>query len=138
MSVPEGLRKCGKLKVLVEALDLTDYTLTITANSKVFVPEYKSVLTDKINELVLNIYINLFTANNIVVKSEMDARERHQLQMVAITQCNDLLALIQIAQKVFHLKLKRIKYWGSKIISVKSLIKSWARADVERYSAGQF
>lgn len=138
MSVPEGLRKCGKLKVLVEALDLTDYTLTITANSKVFVPEYKSVLTDKINELVLNIYINLFTANNIVVKSEMDARERHQLQMVAITQCNDLLALIQIAQKVFHLKLKRIKYWGSKIISVKLLIKSWARADVERYSAGQF
>lgn len=138
MSVPEGLRKCGKMKVLIEALDLTDYTLAITANSKVFVPKYQTVLTDKINELVLNMYINLFTANNIVVKSEMDMAERQRLQMVALTQCEDLLALIQIAQKVFHLKLKRIKYWGSKIISVKSLIKSWSKADIERYSAALF
>lgn len=90
MSVPEGLRKCGKMKVLIEALDLTDYTLAITANSKVFVPKYQTVLTDKINELVLNMYINLFTANNVVVKSEMDMAERQCLQMVAKVKRGEL------------------------------------------------
>ena len=33
MSVPEGLRGTGKLEVIEKALDLADYTITITANT---------------------------------------------------------------------------------------------------------
>ena len=138
MSVPEGLRKCGKLKVLIEALDLTDYTLEITRNTKVFKPEYKEILTDDIIKLTKRMYINLFRANRIIVNGKADAERRLSLQVQSLEDCEDLLSLIQIAQKTFHLKLKRIKFWGSKICSVKSLINSWHTAEIERYSACQF
>lgn len=138
MSVPEGLRKCGKLKVLIEALDLADYTLEITRNERIFKPEYKEILTDRIIDLTVRIYMNLYRANRIRVTCEKDAVRRVSLQRQAFEDCEDLLPLIQIAQKTFHLKLKRIRYWGSKVCSVKSRIESWSNADVERYSAGQF
>lgn len=138
MSVPEGLRKCGKLNVLIEALDLADYTLEITRNERIFKPEYKEVLTDRITDLTVRIYMNLYQANRIRVTCEKDAVRRVSLQRQAFEDCEDLLPLIQIAQKTFHLKLKRIRYWGSKVCSVKSRIESWSNADVERYSAGQF
>ena len=53
MSVPEGLRGTGRLEVIEKALDLADYTITITANSKIFLPEYQRSLTDDINRASL-------------------------------------------------------------------------------------
>ena len=57
MAVPEGLRGTGKLEVFEKALDLATYTITITANKKVFLPEYQGSLTDKINGVALAIYM---------------------------------------------------------------------------------
>ena len=47
MSVPEGLRGTGRLEVIEKALDLADYTITITANPKIFLPEYYIIFSRK-------------------------------------------------------------------------------------------
>ena len=54
------------------------------------------------------------------------------LQLEAHDSCNELLALIQIAQEVFHLRTNRMKYWGNLIIETRGLIKSWHEKDRKR------
>lgn len=101
MSVPEGQRGTGKLEVIVKSLELSDYTLKITANPKVFLPEYQKSITDDINRIALSIYVDVWTANNIMVKSADDLAERRRLQERAARNCNNLLALMQLAQNSF-------------------------------------
>lgn len=134
MSVPEGLRGTGRLEVIEKALDLADYTITITANSKIFLPEYQRSLTDDINRIALAIYVDAWTANNIKVTNEESYMERRRLQERAARNCNNLLALMQLAQKVFHLKLKRIKLWGEKTLNVRGLLRAWRESDYKRYA----
>lgn len=134
MSVPEGLRGTGRLEVIEKTLDLADYTITITANSKIFLPEYQRSLTDDINRIALAIYVDAWTANNIKVTNEESYMERRRLQERAARNCNNLLALMQLAQKVFHLKLKRIKFWGEKTLNVRSLLRAWRESDYKRYA----
>lgn len=135
MSTPEGLRGAGKLEVIIKARDLADYTIKIAANPKIFLPEHKSAVTDYITKTALAIYMDAWTANNIMVKSADDEnfRERRRLQEVAARNCNNLLALMQLAQKVFHLKTQRIKYWGQKTIDVRNLLRAWKESDYKRY-----
>ena len=134
MAVPEGLRGPGKLEVFEKALDLATYTITITANKKVFIPEYQGSLTDRINSVALAIYMDAWTANNILVRNAEDFAERRRLQEKAARNCNNLLALMQMAQKVFHLKLTRVKYWGEMTIGVRNLLRAWKESDYKRYS----
>ena len=135
MSVPEGLRGTGRLEVIEKALDLADYTITITANPKIFLPEYQKALTDDINRIALAIYIDAWTANNILVRNAENFAERKRLQERAARNCNNLLALMQLAQKVFLLKLKRIQFWGEKTLNVRNLLRAWKESDYKRYSS---
>lgn len=98
-------------------------------------PEYRSSLTDDIIRTAKDIYIDSWTANNILVKSADDWKIRKSLQERAARNCNNLLALIQIAKTVFHLKSKRIKYWSEKAIDVRGYLRSWRDADSKRYSS---
>ena len=110
MSVPEGQRGKGKFTVLTKANMLGIYTVKICCNKKVFLPEYQHALTDDIIRTAKDIFIHCWTANNIRVgKDEEKRKERRRLQEQAANDCNNLLALMQMAQTLFHLKLKRIK-----------------------------
>lgn len=133
MSVPEGLRKESKLEVIVKARELAAYTIRITKNPKVFLPEYNTAITNDIISTAKNIFIDAWTANNIYVKEAKDWEERSRLQQKAALECNNLLALMQLAQEIFHLSTRRIKYWGSKTIEVRNKIRAWHDADRERY-----
>ena len=50
MAVPEGERRPCKMDVFMHELDLVTYTLQITRNEKIFLPEYKGCVTDDIVE----------------------------------------------------------------------------------------
>lgn len=80
MAVAEGERSQSKLEVIVRALDLATYTIRITNNQKIFLPEYRSSLTDDIIRTAKDIYIDAWTANNILVKSADDWKMRKALQ----------------------------------------------------------
>lgn len=133
MSVPETERGKGKFDVLIKANDLATYTIRITKNPKVFLPEYQTALTDDIIRAAKNVFINAWTANNIRVVERDDWAERKRLQEQAAQECNNLLALIQIAKPVYHLKAKRVKYWGQKIIETRNAIRDWKAGDNKRY-----
>lgn len=134
MSVPEGQRKEGRFTLLIKAEELARYTIVITANEKVFLPMYQRALTDKINSYAIDIYTKLRTANEIEVHELGDWEERDKLQKQAADCCNNLLALIDIAKRVFHLNSKRVKYWGTMIVEVRNRIRAWNRSDERRYS----
>lgn len=133
MSVPEGLRSTSKLDVIVSAQSLAKYTIQITKNQKYFPPEYNNGITNNIIETATSIYMNCWTANNIYVDSIEDMQERLWLQEKACIECNNLLALMQLAQSIFHLKAKRIKFWGSKTMETRNKIRAWNESDKKRY-----
>lgn len=138
MSVPESWQKDGKMKVLVKAQQLTIYTVKICCNQKIFLPEYQNALTNDIIRTSKNIFIYCWTANGIRVGADTEKKkERQKLQEKAILECNNLLAMMQIAQKLFHLKLKRVKYWGEKTVEVKGMIRSWKEADQKRFKKAE-
>lgn len=145
MSVPEGKRGEGKFAVLVNAQMLCIYTIKICTNKNVFLPEYQNALTDDIIRTAKNIFIDCWTANNIRITKENEneadrqrnderKKMRRRLQERAMLNCNNLLALMQIAQLLFHLKLKRIKYWGGRTLETRAMIKAWMESDLKRYS----
>lgn len=134
MSVPAGERGEGKLEVITKCLNLASYTILITKNQNIFKPEYNTAITSDLIHLAKEIYISAWTANNIKVDHDHDrAVERIRLQEYAALQCNNLLALIQLAQRVFHLPTKRIKYWAGLTIEVRSYLRKWRESDRKRY-----
>lgn len=133
MSVAEPQRAKGELEVSTKAKELAVYTLQITSNSKVFVPDFQTSLTNRIVDAALAIHVNVWSANNIRVRSKEELRERRRLQEEAAIKCNILLSLIQVAWKVFHLTAKRVAYWAEKTQSVRNLIRAWRDSDAARY-----
>ena len=126
-----------QLNAVWYARELAVYTIQICKNKKVFLPEYQSALTDDIIRTAKDIYINAWTANNIRV-TEKNKKElwawRSKLQRQAILDCNNLLALIELAHPLFRLKGKRIEYWSEQTLKVRNYIKKWRESDVDRYS----
>ncbi|MDO4809971.1 MAG: hypothetical protein Q4A04_08440 [Eubacteriales bacterium] len=135
MSVNSGDRKHGKMEVLVAAKSLAAYTIKICCNGNWFPIQYNNAITQKLIDCATNIFICCWTANNIRVdESAEKLKRRNDLQGDAIRDCNNLLALMQIAQEVFHLTTNRIKYWGEKTLYVRTLIGKWRDSDSKRLS----
>lgn len=130
MSVNESERGKGKFDVLIKANGLAVYTIRITKNPKIFLPEYQTALTNDIIHTAKEIFTKAWTANNIRVGDEpRNWLERKKLQQEAARECNNLLALIQIAKPLYHLTSKRVKYWGQKTIEVRQALRDWNAGD---------
>ena len=98
MSVTVDQREEGKFSLAVKAESLTSYTLEITANENVFVPEYRRGLTDDIVETAKNIYLGIREANDVTVRMGTrfqlkDYTDRNELQREALRNCKRLLLL---------------------------------------------
>ena len=120
-----------------EARDLALHTIQVCNNKNIFLPEYQSSFTDDIIRVAKDIYIHVWTANNIRItdsgRKELFAY-RNKLQRQAILDCNNLLALIGLARPLFHLKGKKVKYWSEKVLKTRNYIKKWKESDQDRYS----
>lgn len=136
MSVPVFKRKENRLEVIVKAKELAVYTLNITANVKHFPEEYWNGITSKLVCEANDVFLKCWSANNINANlSDEFYRERKKLQTEAILACNNLLALIELAQKVFKLSSKRVSFWGEKILECRGLIRAWRDSDRKRYDS---
>ena len=69
MSVPSGERGESKFKLLIDARNLAVYTINICCNPNVFLPQYQNALTNNIIRVATLIYMNIWNANNIMVKN---------------------------------------------------------------------
>lgn len=133
MSVTVDKRQENKLDVFIQARNLSNYTIKICSNDRVFLPQYRNSITVDIEKVAKDIFIHAWSANNILVDSPEDLHERLELQISAIRGCNDLLALIQLAKPLFHLTAKRIRYWGTQTMEVRKKLKAWHTNDKKRY-----
>lgn len=118
--------------VFVKAQELAVYTTRICSNEKVFLPQYYNSMTKKLMDLAQDIYIESWSANNIMVNDADTYNERLKLQREAHRKCNELLALIQLAKPPYHLSAKRVKYWGDMVVDVRNLIYKWKESDIKR------
>lgn len=115
-------------------LELALHTIKLCQNEKIFLPEYKETITDRLLDTSTSIYLNAYRANNInVTKDVRNWNERDSRQRAAISSCGDLLALINLAKRSFHLRSNKVNFWIGKVISAKTLLTKWNEADYERY-----
>lgn len=138
MSVPVGERDEGKFTLAVKAEYLARYTIEITANENVFLPEYRRAVTDDIISTAKNIYLGIREANDVTVRVGTvfhleDFRERNRLQRKALRDCKRLLYLIDLAHRVFHLSTKRVKYWSQIVKNIKDRVHGWIDDDMNRF-----
>ena len=84
------------MQVHIKARELAVYTIRITKNEKVFVPEYFNTVTSQIISAALDIHLCLWEANNIRVESVEEKDTRRKYQQIAVAKCNRLLALIDM------------------------------------------
>lgn len=122
-----------QLDACQKAMDLAVHTLRITSNQNIFKPEFQNV-TDIIVRIALEAYTDAWDANNVYVTQENGRwSEREKLQYLAIRRCNDLLAMINVARRVFHLRGKKVKYWSQLAIDTRKLIGRWHEANAAQY-----
>lgn len=138
MSVPVGERDEGRFTLDIKAEKLLRYTLEITANEGVFIPDFRKTVTDDIILSAKNVYLFIRDANDTHVRmgtsfQPRDWAERNAYQREALRYSRRLLYLIDIAHRVFHLSGKRVKYWGSMTVEVRNRIQGWMDADTKRY-----
>lgn len=116
------------------ARKVSAYTIRICSNQKVFLPEFKGAVVDDLIETAKRIFIDAWEANDIRVETAQDWEDRERLERSAIRACNRLLALMQIAKTVYHLRSSRIKYWGELTRTAREDLKTWHTSDRKRYT----
>lgn len=121
------------LEAAERARELAQHTILVCKNPKIFLPEYRSALTDDIISTAKGIYIGVWTANNVMVKCHDDWAERERMQKKAASDCNNLLALIGLARTLFHLRGKKVHHWSQMTVDVRAMIRKWHEADQRRY-----
>lgn len=84
MAVPENQRGKSKFEVFIKALDLCTYTIKICTNKNIFLEQYQNALTEDIIRTSKDIFIDCWTANNIMIrefpKDQENAVERKKLR----------------------------------------------------------
>ena len=115
-------------------LELALHTIKLCQNEKIFLPEYKETITDRLLDTSMSIYLNAYRANNINASKDVRKwNERDSRQRAAISMCGDLLALINLAKRAFHLRSNKANFWIGKVVSAKKLLIKWNEADYGRY-----
>lgn len=118
-----------KLDVIVKAIKLMKYTLTITTNRKRFPVKY-SVLVKKIQNTCMNIYENLMEANRTnVVTGKI---QRNELQTKAITCCDKLSCYAEVAMEMKLVGSDTIAHWQKQINDIKYMTIGWRSKDKSR------
>lgn len=107
MSVLKNKRGEQKLEVLMRAKDLMEYILIIAQNDKTFKPVYQALTTDII-QCAERVYTYLYTANEIY-RNSSNLELRQSYQTKASAECNVLLALMDLSQRLNHFSSSRIQ-----------------------------
>ena len=117
-----------------KAMELALHTIKICSNKKIFTVEYQEALTDDIIKCAKNIYTYAWNGNNVYMQpgnGRWPERERYQL--IAISKCNELLALINIAKRLFHLRHKKEQHWSKMTRDTRKLLSKWHEANKKQY-----
>ena len=133
-NVPDSANN-RQLEACIKAMDLAIHTIKICSNKNIFKVEFQNALTDDIIKCAKDIYMLTWDANNTYVRigDKLAWRNREIRQLGAITKCNELIALINIARRLFHLKGNKVKYWSQLTLDTRGLIRRWHEANAKQF-----
>ena len=132
---PEGDRTEQKWHIDTDAMQLANHTMKILDNKKLF-PEdtpNKARLISWMVNTAESIYIDVWSANNVLVKTPKDRAIRLGLQEKAARECNNLLAMINQAKSVFHMRTTKKEYWFKMVVNLRNDIRDWHNNEIVRY-----
>lgn len=121
----EIVQKCYAVD---SALSLLCHTLNCCKNKKFLEDGLNESVTNKITDIATDIYLNAYTANRVRLTAE-NVAERDAYQRVAISKCNELIAMLNVAKRVFHLRKGKVENWIRLAIGTRELLNKWRDAN---------
>lgn len=120
--------------LLAKAKDLIKYTLLMTDNTKRYPKKYRFTFINRMQELSLDIYELINTANELNVMDKEALKERLKYQNTAITKCKTLLFMIDLSldNKNIALDSRQAQAWAKYVLDVKNMVVKWHAKDRER------
>lgn len=118
-----------KLDVIVKAIKLMEYTMTITSNRKRYPIKYIQLIK-RIQNNSMDIYEFLLEANRLNIN--ISKLERLELQTKAITSCDKLSCFIEMSMNLKLVGTDTVNYWQKQIDDVKYMTIKWRETDKKR------
>ena len=118
-----------KLDVIVKAINLMEYTMTITSNRKRY-PVKHLILVKRIQNRCMDIYEYLLDANRLNLNTTK--LERLELQTKAISCCDKLSCYVELSMKLDLVGINTVAYWQKQIDDVKYMSIAWRKKDKDR------
>jgi len=121
--------KEAKLDIIVKAMTLMEYTMTITSNRKRYPVKYL-ILVRRIQDRCMDIYEFLLDANRL--KLETAKSERQELQTKAISCCDKMSCYIELSMKLKLIGTDTVAHWQKQIDDIKYMTMAWRSKDKQR------
>lgn len=118
-----------KLTVIIKAIELMKYSITITSNRKRYPVKYIQ-LVKRIQDKSMDIYEFLLDANRLNINTAKI--ERLELQTKAITTCDKLSCLIELSMELNLIGSNTVVNWQKQIEDVKYMTIVWREKDKKR------
>lgn len=118
-----------KLNIIVKAIELMKYSMTVTSNRKRYPVKYIQ-LVKRIQNKSMDIYEFLLDANRLNINTAKI--ERLELQTKAITTCDKLSCLIELSMELNLIGSNTIVNWQKQIEDVKYMTIAWREKDKKR------
>ena len=118
-----------KLTVIIKAIELMKYSMTITSNRKRYPVKYIQ-LVKRIQDKSMDIYEFLLDANRLNINTAKI--ERLELQTKAITTCDKLSCLIELSMELNLIGSNTVVNWQKQIEDVKYMTIVWREKDKKR------
>ena len=135
MSVRSDLRGKTKLAVLESAKKLSEHTLRKCTNNDIFPLRFRNSIINRLTGEAMDIVINISKAHYTPTKTLDDYKKRREYQIEARGHLQALLALIDLAYKMFgNLTGKMVDYWTGLCEQTEKELLDWMIQDNINYS----
>lgn len=117
------------MEVITKAIDLMQYTYSVTANRKRYPAKYKTLI-ERIQNECMNIYDFLMSANRIQINAEK--QKRLDLQTRSISSCDKLSCYVELSLNLSLIGSDTVEHWQKKICDIKYMTIAWRNKDKTR------
>ena len=132
-NVPDTLKN-RSLNAITATMNLALHTIKICKNKKIFTIQYQEALTDDIIKCAKDIYVSAWNAEQLPVDDNIELLDdRLSLQQTSFLKIREMLALINLARRLFHLRGRKAEYWINLTMDSQNAIYLWHEATVEHY-----
>lgn len=118
-----------KLDVIVRAIKLMQYSITVTSNRKRYPIKYVQLIK-RIQNKSMDIYEFLLEANRLNVI--FSKTERLELQTKAITSCDKLSCYVELSMNLNIIGTNTVENWQKQIDDIKYMTIAWREKDKKR------